>query len=170
MVLVRKRRGGRRHKKLKAIDPFYSGPRKLLLDKWVDGWSNFIRDDRWSSRNLVTANQAPKKGEKNDTKVSYRFQQFLENKQHAEDLQKKAAEKKKNKNKFKTTSTEEDEQFPHLKQKPNESDRNYLRRLDQVGVLQYSSTIREVVAFLGSEIRLRSCSIWEQIWCEIGGE
>ncbi|CAF3846497.1 unnamed protein product [Rotaria magnacalcarata] len=33
MVLVRKRRGGRRHKKLKAIDPFYSGPRKLLVDK-----------------------------------------------------------------------------------------------------------------------------------------
>jgi hypothetical protein len=36
MVLVRKRRGGRRHKKLKAIDPFYSGPRKLLVDKFVD--------------------------------------------------------------------------------------------------------------------------------------
>jgi len=35
MVLVRKRRGGRRHKKLKAIDPFYSGPRKLLVDKFV---------------------------------------------------------------------------------------------------------------------------------------
>jgi len=35
MVLVRKRRGGRRHKKLKAIDPFYSGPRKLLIDKFV---------------------------------------------------------------------------------------------------------------------------------------
>lgn len=35
MVLVRKRRGGRRHKKLKAIDPFYSGPRKLLVDKYV---------------------------------------------------------------------------------------------------------------------------------------
>ena len=29
------RRGGRRHKKLKAIDPFYSGPRKLLVDKSV---------------------------------------------------------------------------------------------------------------------------------------
>lgn len=35
MVLVRKRRGGRRHKKLKAIDPFYSGARKLLVDKSV---------------------------------------------------------------------------------------------------------------------------------------
>lgn len=39
MVLVRKRRGGGRHKKLKAIDPFYSGPRKLLVDKLV--WSIF---------------------------------------------------------------------------------------------------------------------------------
>ena len=36
MVLVRKRRGGRRHKKLKAIDPFYSGPRKLLVDKYAN--------------------------------------------------------------------------------------------------------------------------------------
>lgn len=35
MTLVRKRRGGRRHKKLKAIDPFYSGPRKLLVDRFV---------------------------------------------------------------------------------------------------------------------------------------
>ena len=32
---IRKRRSGRRHKKLKAIDPFYSGPRKLLIDKFV---------------------------------------------------------------------------------------------------------------------------------------
>jgi hypothetical protein len=35
MAPVRKRHGGRRHKKLKAIDPFYSGPRKLLVDKSV---------------------------------------------------------------------------------------------------------------------------------------
>ncbi|CAF1099680.1 unnamed protein product [Rotaria sp. Silwood1] len=110
MVLIRKRRGGRRHKKLKAIDPFYSGPRKLLVDK-----------------KLVSANQAPKKGEKIDNKISHRFQQFLDNKQHAQELQKSS--KKKNKNKFKQ-NTNEDNEYPELEQKPNESDRHYLQRLD----------------------------------------
>lgn len=38
------RRGGRRHKKLKAIDPFYSGPRKLLVDKFVFSSSLFLFD------------------------------------------------------------------------------------------------------------------------------
>ncbi|CAF3110471.1 unnamed protein product [Rotaria socialis] len=110
MVLVRKRRGGRRHKKLKAIDPFYSGPRKLLVDK-----------------KLVGANQAPKKGEKIDSKVSHRFQQFLDNKTHVEELTKSS--KKKNKNKFKQNTVEEGEN-PELEQKTNESDRNYIQRLD----------------------------------------
>ncbi|CAF1007957.1 unnamed protein product [Adineta ricciae] len=112
MVLVRKRRGGRRHKKLKAIDPFYSGARKLLVDK-----------------KLVSANQAPKKGERVDNKVSHRFQQFLENKQHSEELRKTS--KKKNKNKFKQEPSQEEAQFPELEQKPHESDRNYLKRLDE---------------------------------------
>lgn len=80
-------------------------------------------------RKLSTANQAPKKGEKVDHKVSNRFQQFLENKQHAEELQKTS--KKKNKNKFKQDKIEESE-HPELEQKPNESDRNYLQRLDHV--------------------------------------
>ncbi|CAF4130075.1 unnamed protein product [Rotaria sp. Silwood2] len=110
MVLIRKRRGGRRHKKLKAIDPFYSGPRKLLVDK-----------------KLASANQAPKKGEKIDNKISHRFQQFLDNKQHAEELQ--TSSKKKTKNKFKQ-NTNEDNEYPELEQKTNESDRNYLQRLD----------------------------------------
>jgi len=104
MPLVRKRRGGRRHKKLKAIDPFYSGPRKLLVDK-----------------KLVGANQAPKKGEQ----ISHRFQQFLDNKQQAQEYS-----KKKNKNKFKQDN-QQDNQHPELEQKPNESDRNYMQRLDQ---------------------------------------
>ncbi|CAF1285713.1 unnamed protein product [Adineta steineri] len=110
MVLVRKRRGGRRHKKLKAIDPFYSGPRKLLVDK-----------------KLVGANQAPKKGEKIDNKVTHRFQEFLENKKHAEEVRK--ASKKKNKNKFKQEPTV-DPEYPELDQKANETDRNYIQRLD----------------------------------------
>ncbi|UJR08152.1 hypothetical protein I4U23_012428 [Adineta vaga] len=112
MVLVRKRHGGRRHKKLKAIDPFYSGPRKLLVDK-----------------KLVGANQAPRKGEKVDHKVSHRFQQFLENKQHSEDLRKSS--KKKNKNKFKQDTSEKEIEYPELEQKTNESDRNYIQRLDE---------------------------------------
>jgi len=103
-VQGRKRRGGGRHKKLKAIDPFYSGPRKLLLDK-----------------KLIGANQTPKKGEQ----VSHRFQQFLDNKQQAAELS-----KKKNKNKFKANVTE-DSEHPELEQKSNESDRNYLQRLNQ---------------------------------------
>jgi hypothetical protein len=70
----------------------------------------------FSIRKLVGANQTPKRGENNETKVSHRFQQFLDHKKHVEDLQKKSAEKKKNKNKFKTTTTEEDEEFPQLKQ------------------------------------------------------
>jgi len=38
--------------------------------------------------------------------------------------------RKKNKNKFKQ-NTNEDNQHPELEQKPNESDRNYMQRLDQ---------------------------------------
>ena len=72
------------------------------------------------NRKLASANQAPKRGEKTDTHVSHRFQQFLDNKKCAEERRKKKR------------STEEDEEFPHLKQKVNESDRNYLQRLDQV--------------------------------------
>jgi len=84
----------------------------------------------FSSRKSVNANQAPKKGEKVDDKVSHRFQLFLDNKQHAEELKKNS--KKKNKNKFKQDTPSEDNQYPHLEQKPNESDRNYLQRLDSV--------------------------------------
>ncbi len=57
------------------------------------------------------------------------FQEFLENKQHAEELQKTS--KKKRKNKFKQ-NTNEDNEYPELEQKPTESDRNYLQRLDHV--------------------------------------
>jgi hypothetical protein len=77
----------------------------------------------------VNANQAPKKSEKPANNVSHRFQQFLDNKQHAEEFQKNS--KKKNKNKFKQ-DTPEDIQYPHLEQKTNETDRNYLQRLDHV--------------------------------------
>lgn len=70
-------------------------------------------------RKLIGANQAPKKGEQ----ISHRFQEFLDNKKHGEEL----AKKKKNKNKFKPTS-----EHPELEQKTNESDRNYLERLNQV--------------------------------------
>ncbi len=78
----------------------------------------------FSYRKLVGANQAPTKGEK----VSHRFQEFLDNKQHAEEFS-----KKKNKNKFKQNITEDNEN-PELEQKPNESDRNYIQRLDQVKI------------------------------------
>lgn len=126
MVLVRKRRGGRRHKKLKAIDPFYSGARKLLLDKLVLFLkiisSHLFFVFNVNSRKLVGANQVPKK----DEKVSHRFQEFLDNKQQAQEYS-----KKKNKNKFKQTTNEEPEN-PELEQKTNESDRNYIQRLDQV--------------------------------------
>lgn len=71
-----------------------------------------------SFRKLVHANQAPKRGEQ----ISHRFQQFLDNKEQAAQ-----ASKKKTKNKFKQES-----EHPELEQKPNESDRNYLQRLNQV--------------------------------------
>ncbi len=78
-----------------------------------------------SYRKLAGANQAPTKGEK----VSHRFQEFLDNKQHAQEFS-----KKKNKNKFKQNITEDNEN-PELEQKPNESDRNYIQRLDQVIII-----------------------------------
>jgi hypothetical protein len=130
MVLVRKRRGGRRHKKLKAIDPFYSGPRKLLVDKFVFPSFFYINSYYSSYRKSANANQAPKKDTKKPVdNVSHRFQQFLDNKQHAEEFQKNS--KKKNKNKFKQEPSEDNE-YPHLDQKANETDRNYLQRLDHV--------------------------------------
>lgn len=33
--MAKKRLKSNRHKKLKAVDPFYTGDRKLLIDKWV---------------------------------------------------------------------------------------------------------------------------------------
>jgi hypothetical protein len=130
MVLVRKRRGGRRHKKLKAIDPFYSGPRKLLVDKFVFLiFFILILHSFVCYRKLVSANQAPKKGETVDNTVSHRFQEFLDHKKHAEELQQTS--KKKNKNKFKQ-NTNEDTEYPELEQKANESERNYIQRLDHV--------------------------------------
>jgi hypothetical protein len=137
MVLVRKRRGGRRHKKLKAIDPFYSGPRKLLVDKYIL-FSNSFSSFFFYYRKLAGANQVPKKGEK----ISHRFQEFLDNKQHAQEFSKK---KNKNKNKFKQ-NINEDNEHPELEQKPNESDRNYIQRLDQVklrkGIGGYTSRFK----------------------------
>ena len=114
-------------KKLKAIDPFYSGPRKLLVDKLV-----FFAQSLELLLSLLenwSMPKAPKKGEKTDTNVSHRFQQFLDHKQNAADLSKEK-KKKKNKNKFKPT-TEEDEEYPQLQRQGNESDRTYLQRLDQ---------------------------------------
>ncbi len=64
----------------------------------------------------------PKKGEQ----ISHRFQEFLDNKKQAEE----ESSKKKSKNKFKQTNSE----HPELEQKSNESDRNYLQRLDQVNI------------------------------------
>lgn len=151
MVLVRKRHGGRRHKKLKAIDPFYSGPRKLLLDKLVRSASEeFQLTNMFFFRKLIGANQVPKKGEQ----ISHRFQQFLDNKQHAAEVSK---EKKKNKNKFKA-STSEEPKHPELEQKTNESDRNYLERLNQVNYPRRS--LRFLAgALLGSEVRRGSRAI-----------
>ena len=82
----------------------------------------------------MNANQAPKKGETVDSKISHRFQDFLDNKQHAKELEKTS--KKKNKNKFKQTNDDEKE-YPQLEQKTNESDRNYLQRLDHVNRIKY---------------------------------
>lgn len=69
-------------------------------------------------RKLFNANQAPK----GDEEVTNRFKLFLDQKREAEERQKNR----------KAKVSKEDEELPHLKQKPNESDRNYIRRLNQV--------------------------------------
>ncbi|CAF0895659.1 unnamed protein product [Didymodactylos carnosus] len=120
MGLVRKRHGGGRHKKLKAIDPFYSGPRKLLIDK-----------------KLFNANIAPKKHDKNDSKVSNRFREFLSNKEYAIEKSKKQQEILDNKRFLHKNKADENraEKFlplsKNLEQRPNEPFKKYMQRVEQ---------------------------------------
>ena len=125
-----------------------------------------------SHRKLVGANQAPKKGEQVDDKVSHRFQDFVDKKNTA-DEQRKNASKKKNKNKFKPSVTE-DPDYPQLDQKPNESDRNYIQRLEEV-IRRSPPFLRPPrkghrVSVLGSEICVGLRSIRDEIRCQTGRE
>jgi hypothetical protein len=79
-----------RHKKLKAVDPFYVGDRKLLLDK-----------------GLVYANQAPKPDDLEAEHIPNKLKEYMRWKEDYAEKRKAISKKVKNKKKLEKTLTRE---------------------------------------------------------------
>lgn len=130
-----------RHKKIKSVDPFYNGERKLLLDKYVAKNTIFIifnqlNNFEYLKRGLISANKDPIL--KDDNQICSKLREVTRYNQALELKKKKTAEKKDaTEISLHLMPDDKGAEVPlrlvsNMTKNADESDTSYLNRIDRV--------------------------------------